>query len=120
MDYTAALGPLAFRYVDAIHAVIPPFEPVTCLATADAEMATVCEGGRYFLVIDHRTSPWAAARAEFWAVNGAIEGPLEGLFVLADAAGPCAATAYFGGFTSLARRLSGAPHAGNSVTPVAS
>ncbi len=108
MQYSANLGPLAFRYVDAAHAVLPPFEPLVQLAIAESEVATVQEGDRLYLVIDHRVNPMATARAEFWATSTVAEGPVQGLFVLADAALPGMRADYYGSLGSLADLLSGA------------
>lgn len=116
MHYTANLGPLAFHYVDAVHAVLPPFEPSVRFASEDSEVATVHDGDRCFLVIDHRVKPMSTARVEYWTTSSAGEGAVHGLFVLADAATPGSRADYFGSLGSLADLLAGAPLADNALS----
>lgn len=116
MDYTANLGPLAFQYVDAVHAVLPPFEASVRFATAENEVATIHDGDRCFLVIDHRVKPMTTARVEYWTTTSVGEAPVHGLFVLADAARAGSRADYFGSLGSLADLLSGAPLAENALS----
>lgn len=87
MWYIANVGPVPFRYAGAVYAPIPPLDNLQSIPVSGEEMHVLREKDRSFLVVDHRASPGAMARIEFWPTAAPTEGGLDGLFVLSDAQG---------------------------------
>ncbi len=85
MTQVVDIGPVSFRLSGVVYAAVPAIEGGPAVCANGEEMAIAHDGERSFLVVDHRRDASELARVEFWSADAAVEGGLEGLFVLAAA-----------------------------------
>lgn len=80
------IGALEFEFVAVASAQLPESHCVSRFPTAGLEVDVRAEGGRRFLMIDHRLEPGLAepARVELWRCLTRGEGRVPYLLVVAD------------------------------------
>jgi hypothetical protein len=94
MALLANVGPVTFSFVRSTRARMPRFEAAPFGGDPLAPVGLARHESAAFLVIDHRMDASSPSRVEFWRTEDSPEGPLGGLFVLADATAPGPARAF--------------------------
>jgi hypothetical protein len=109
MDMETAVGAIRFGLAGAARCWWPGPEVRPFPSHGQEPIDLAVERGRRFFVVDHRHARGAPgpAHVELWRPLGAVEGGLEGMFVLCDADGPAAPPCPRVGLVALAGQIGG-------------